>query len=172
MDPQHTSAVRCWRLAGHILGWRHHGLVEGGPVSVDADNVASIEFEMTGNVPVLMMLPLVEVTFLPANVLRSAELGLRVRRGLDWDWGDQDGGPNGSLGLTVEGEGQVDVGWVNVRWDHGEGNSYRVGANGKYDLMVVTDWTRRALLTGNCRMSGCPRSAHCAPQNCDFPIYV
>ena len=45
------------------------------------------------------------------------------------------------LGVTV-GEGRVDSGWVNVRWDHGDGNSYRVGANGKYDLMVVPDGTR------------------------------
>ena len=45
------------------------------------------------------------------------------------------------LGVTVA-EGVVDAGWVNVRWDHGEGNSYRVGANGKYDLMVVPDGTR------------------------------
>ena len=73
---------------GHILGWRHHGVVEGE--SVEADNTASIEFETQAGGLVLLMLPLVEVTFLPANVLRSAELGLRVRRGLDWEWGDQD----------------------------------------------------------------------------------
>ena len=46
------------------------------------------------------------------------------------------------LGITVA-EGRVDLGWVNVRWDHGDGNSYRVGAHGKYDLMVVPDGTRR-----------------------------
>ena len=140
LHPQLRVGTLVWHEehgVGHILGWRHHGVLEGDPVD-DADNMASIEFEVQGSSGVMLMLPLVEVTFLPSNVLRSAETGLRVRRGLDWDWGDQDGGP-GSLGVTLEGEGRVDSGWVNVRWDHGEGNSYRVGANGKYDLMIVPD---------------------------------
>lgn len=148
IHPQLRVGTLVWHEdhgVGHILGWRHHGVLEGEPVDVEADNTASIEFEMQsaqGGGLVLLMLPLVEVTFLPANVLRSPELGLRVRRGLDWDWGDQDGGA-GMLGITVA-EGRVDLGWVNVRWDHGDGNSYRVGADGKYDLMVVPEGTRNA----------------------------
>ena len=55
-------------------------------------------------------------------------------------WFSKDGGA-GMLGITVA-EGRVDLGWVNVRWDHGDGNSYRVGADGKYDLMVVPEGTR------------------------------
>ena len=34
------------------------------------------------------------------QVLRTAEVGLRVRRGPDWSWGNQDGG---GPGTTIEG---------------------------------------------------------------------
>lgn len=45
-------------------------------------------------------------------MLRSPFLGLTVRRGPDWDWGDQDGG---GLGVTVA-EGEVHTSdWVQVR---------------------------------------------------------
>ena len=70
----------------------------------------------------------------PGQVLRSAEVGIRVKRGPDWDWGDQDGG---GLGTT---EADSDPGWVQVRWDHsGRTNSYRVGKEGNYDLIVAGD---------------------------------
>ena len=61
------------------------------------------------------------------EALRSAELGVRVRRGPDWRWADQDGG----------GLGSDTRGWVRVLWDAGRDNSYRVGADGMYDLVMA-----------------------------------
>ena len=68
----------------------------------------------------------------PGEVLRSAEVGVRVRRGPDWEWGDQDGG---GVGTTEE---DPDPGWVRVRWDHSRRRgAYRVGLRGLHDLIVV-----------------------------------
>ena len=70
----------------------------------------------------------------PGQVLRSAEFGIRVRRGPDWNWGDQD---RGGLGTTEHGS---PAGWLRVRWDHdGSTNGYRVGQDGKYDLLVAEE---------------------------------
>jgi hypothetical protein len=60
--------------------------------------------------------------------------GVRVTRGKDWMWGDQDGGA-GSVGKTVDGWIRVNwENWIRVQWDNGTSNTYRVGAEGKYDL--------------------------------------
>ncbi|CAK9102726.1 unnamed protein product [Durusdinium trenchii] len=67
----------------------------------------------------------------PGEVLRSCIAGVRVRRGPDWSWGDQDGG---GLGTT---RADPDPGWVKVTWDNGGTNSYRVGRGGHYDLIVA-----------------------------------
>ena len=65
------------------------------------------------------------------SVLKTKEVGVRVRRGPDWEWGDQDG--NG-LGTTQSDES---TGWIRVKWDHGKTNSYRIGKDGAYDLVVA-----------------------------------
>merc|ERR1712093_273391 len=54
----------------------------------------------------------------------EARPGLRVRRGRDWSWGDQDGGW-GSVGVITDGPRN---GWCTVRWPSGAENGYRVGA--------------------------------------------
>ena len=33
--------------------------------------------------------------------------------------------------------GSIRNGWVDVQWDGGSSNSYRMGADGKFDLKVV-----------------------------------
>lgn len=33
--------------------------------------------------------------------------------------------------------GELHNGWIDVTWDHGGSNSYRMGAEGKYDLRLV-----------------------------------
>ena len=45
-------------------------------------------------------------------------------------------------GVSGEGTvtGELHNGWIDVMWDHGGANSYRMGAEGKYDLMVSV-WT-------------------------------
>jgi len=66
--------------------------------------------------------------------LLKEEIGVRVRRGPSWKWGDQDGGP-GSTGVTIP---DSHAGWVGVLWDSGQaGYRYRVGAEDAYDLSVV-----------------------------------
>lgn len=59
--------------------------------------------------------------------------GVRVRRGIDWKWGDQDE-PVG-LGTLISDVGED--GWVRVHWDSGGVNSYRMGREGKYDLQLA-----------------------------------
>ena len=66
------------------------------------------------------------------------EIGLRVVRGPDWIWGDQDGG-EGGVGTVVDyglGENGGFDNTVMVYWDTGKLANYRAGYNGKYDLLV------------------------------------
>ena len=68
----------------------------------------------------------------------EVEVGLRVVRGPDWQWGDQDGG-EGCLGtITGMGDQGNAVGALpQVLWDYGyRSNNYRCGKEGKHDLVV------------------------------------
>ena len=68
-------------------------------------------------------------------MVKHMVVGARVARGIDWKWRDQDG-PSGVLGLgTVTGE--LHNGWIDVTWDHGGSNSYRMGAEGKFDIKLA-----------------------------------
>ena len=62
----------------------------------------------------------------------DACVGLRVVRGPDWKWSDQDKG-EGNLGTVVEVRSDR---WVVVHWDHGSRADYRAGDEGAYDLCV------------------------------------
>ena len=67
------------------------------------------------------------------------EVGLRVVRGPDWEWGEQDGG-EGCVGTVAEVDEAVNVDGgrpVVVQWDYGERCRYRCGVEGKYDLRVL-----------------------------------
>ena len=61
-------------------------------------------------------------------------LGIRVVRGPDWEWENQDGG-EGYVG-TVAGleEGGREV---VVQWDTGQRCRYRCGEQSKYDLRIL-----------------------------------
>lgn len=64
------------------------------------------------------------------------EAGLRVVRGKDWKWGDQDGG-EGSVGTVVEvGTGKLRS-TVVVVWDNGTKANYNAGRQGINDLRVL-----------------------------------
>ncbi|XP_050321307.1 E3 ubiquitin-protein ligase Ufd4 isoform X1 [Bactrocera neohumeralis] len=63
--------------------------------------------------------------------LKHITTGARVVRGVDWHWDDQDGCCEGSV------TGEIHNGWIDVKWDHGGRNSYRMGAEGKYDLKLA-----------------------------------
>ncbi|CAE7567909.1 traf6-b [Symbiodinium natans] len=72
------------------------------------------------------------------TVLRCARLSVRVRRGPDWCWNQQDGGA-GHFGVTIE-RLSATPGWVGVLWDTGDENNYRVGHDDSYDLVLVTSF--------------------------------
>lgn len=63
--------------------------------------------------------------------LKQITSGARVVRGVDWRWEDQDGSCEGTV------TGEIHNGWIDVKWDHGVRNSYRMGAEGKYDLKLA-----------------------------------
>jgi len=66
----------------------------------------------------------------------AALVGLRVCRGIDWRWNEQDGGPGGGGTIrrsTLPGA----LNWCTVSWDAGGRFSYRTGAQGAYDLCVA-----------------------------------
>ena len=69
------------------------------------------------------------------NVMKKLGIGVRVMRGVDWKWRDQDGVPFGHGTVT----GELRNGWIEIQWDHGGANSYRMGAEGKYDLQIAED---------------------------------
>ena len=66
--------------------------------------------------------------------------GLRVVRGPDWRWGDQDGG-EGYVGAVVKTgppeNALVHDGTVFVQWDTGQLANYRIGRDGAFDLLVL-----------------------------------
>jgi hypothetical protein len=70
-----------------------------------------------------------------AETVAEPCVGMRVMRGKDWKWADQDGG-EGGLGTVV---GRAPLGWTRVRWESGECQAYRVFVDGKIDLRAVLD---------------------------------
>ena len=68
------------------------------------------------------------------------EVGLRVVRGADWKWGDQDGG-KGSVGTVVVvgrvGSSSSPDKTVIVQWDGGTRTNYRCGYDNSYDLRLL-----------------------------------
>ena len=69
----------------------------------------------------------------------TVQLGLRVVRGPDWEWGDQDGG-EGHVGTVVEVGDQDSANQPRsaiIQWDSGERSRYRCGLEEKYDLRVL-----------------------------------
>lgn len=69
----------------------------------------------------------------------SLFIGVRVVRGADWAWGDQDGfeGLVGTVANPIFGKGNVICnGTVFVQWDTGGLANYRVGRFGAFDLRM------------------------------------
>ncbi|XP_071946064.1 E3 ubiquitin-protein ligase MIB2-like isoform X3 [Antedon mediterranea] len=71
--------------------------------------------------------------------LRHMEVGLRVVRGPNWKWGNQDDG-EGHIGTVVEigcaGSTTSPDKTVVVQWDCGTRTNYRTGYQGCYDLLI------------------------------------
>eukprot|EP00118_Oscarella_pearsei_P022140 m.252836 g.252836 ORF g.252836 m.252836 type:complete len:3992 (+) comp40356_c1_seq2:177-12152(+) len=66
------------------------------------------------------------------GLVDAIHIGVRIVKGRDWKWGEQDG-PAPGEGTVVQ---EVTDGWVRIQWDTGTMNSYRMGAGDKYDLQV------------------------------------
>ncbi|XP_023022675.2 E3 ubiquitin-protein ligase mind bomb 2 isoform X1 [Leptinotarsa decemlineata] len=66
--------------------------------------------------------------------------GVRIVRGPDWNWENQDGG-EGHIGTVCEIGRTGTVGapdkTVVVQWDNGSRTNYRVGYEGKFDLRII-----------------------------------
>ncbi|NXU55682.1 MIB2 ligase, partial [Turnix velox] len=69
----------------------------------------------------------------------SMQVGMRVVRGVDWKWGNQDSG-EGNVGTVVEigrtGSPTTPDKTVVVQWDQGNRTNYRTGFQGAYDLLL------------------------------------
>jgi len=80
----------------------------------------------------------------------AVKVGIRVVRGIDWEWADQDGG-EGHVGTLVEVGGQGSSknpsGTVVVVWDSGVRANYRAGFDYKDDLRVLDNATAGLFLT-------------------------
>ena len=65
---------------------------------------------------------------------------MRVVRGPDWEWSNQDGG-EGSVGTVVQigsdTKSAITEPIVLVQWDCGRKATYRAGMDGKYDLRIL-----------------------------------
>lgn len=68
------------------------------------------------------------------KIVTEPIIGLKVVRGRDWKWGSQDEGSKyGEIyGTTVQGWAKVI--WYNEKGESLNDNSYRIGAEGSYDL--------------------------------------
>lgn len=65
--------------------------------------------------------------------------GVRVVRGPDWKWGDQDGKCVGTVVRPFQSESYstIQPGTVIVQWDGGTVGNYRTGKDGKFDLRIL-----------------------------------
>ncbi|TDG98519.1 hypothetical protein EPR50_G00201110 [Perca flavescens] len=78
-----------------------------------------------------------------SQVMKYIVPGARVVRGIDWKWRDQDGNPSGDGTVT----GEAHNGWIDVTWDSGGSNSYRMGAEGKFDLKLAPGYDPESAAT-------------------------
>ena len=96
---------------------------------------------MLGALAVYSAVVVISVGGQPPSVDRDINVADVVVPGPDWEWGDQNGGPDGQ-GIVVEivqWKGEVDPQRYGVRvvWMSGDSNLYRWGVGEKYDLSVI-----------------------------------
>lgn len=67
---------------------------------------------------------------------KNVKIGLKVKRGRDWHYGDQD--ENSKFGVISSAHGDK---WYWVKWDKGPQNAYRVGddESKKCDLYIYKE---------------------------------
>lgn len=147
-EPGSTSSWPLEPPAEETQGWRHIRLQQTGKNASGQTHYLSLSgFEIYGTVTGVCedlgkAAKEAEANLrrqrrlLRTQVLKHLLVGARVVRGLDWKWRDQDGNPPGEGTVT----GELHNGWIDVTWDHGGSNSYRMGAEGKYDLKMATGY--------------------------------
>ncbi|XP_067009629.1 E3 ubiquitin-protein ligase HECTD1 isoform X3 [Anabrus simplex] len=145
-EPGSTSSWPLEPPADENQGWRHIRLQQTGKNASGQTHYLSLSgFEIYGTVTGVCEDLGKAAKEAEANlrkqrrlmrtqVLKHLMVGARVVRGLDWKWRDQDGNPPGEGTVT----GELHNGWMDVTWDHGGSNSYRMGAEGKYDLKLAS----------------------------------
>ncbi|XP_061168844.1 uncharacterized protein LOC133178100 [Saccostrea echinata] len=77
------------------------------------------------------------------RVLEENELigtGCLVKRGPDWEWGNQDGG-EGNIGSVFRVKSNATV---NVKWSNGNISNYRFGYKEKFDLQICDPFSKEA----------------------------
>ncbi|CAH1802965.1 unnamed protein product, partial [Owenia fusiformis] len=126
-------------------GWRHIRLAQTGKNASGQTHYLSVSgFEIYGTITgvcddIGKAAKEAEATLrrqrrlMRTQVLKQMVPGARVVRGMDWKWREQDGSPTGEGTVT----GELHNGWIDVTWDSGGSNSYRMGAEGKYDLQLA-----------------------------------
>jgi E3 ubiquitin-protein ligase HECTD1 len=104
-------------------------------------SASTVDLALTATYPVPVLLPQAKgkTTAAAAGAAVTRENfreGLRVVRGKDWKWDDQDGGA-GKVGVTSKDSSD---GWCKVAWEGKQStNSYRIGADNAFDLAIVED---------------------------------
>lgn len=69
--------------------------------------------------------------------LKNACIGMRVVRGPDWKWGDQDIGSTYGLIIKIDSSGWATVRWFSNKDESLRSISYRIGSNNEYDLKIL-----------------------------------
>ena len=132
-------------IGNEAQGWRHFRIMQDGKNASGQTHYLSLSgFEIYGVVTGVCedlgrAAKEAEATakrqrrLIRTQMLKHMVAGARVARGVDWKWRDQDGIPPGEGTVT----GELHNGWIDVTWDNGCSNSYRMGAEGKFDLRLV-----------------------------------
>lgn len=128
-EPQGWRHIRIQQTGKNASGQTHYLSLSGfeiyGTVTGVCDDLGKAAKEAEANMRRLRRI-------IRTQTLRQMVPGARVVRGMDWKWRDQDGNPSGDGTITSE----LRNGWIDVTWDAGGTNSYRMGAEGKYDLQL------------------------------------
>uniref|UniRef100_H2Z0Z7 E3 ubiquitin-protein ligase n=1 Tax=Ciona savignyi TaxID=51511 RepID=H2Z0Z7_CIOSA len=118
-------------------GWRHFRIQQNGKNSSRHMTYLSISgFEIYGKVTgVSDEAPGAaykkERKTLKAQASKQMVPGARVVRGVDWKWRNQDSRGLGTVNSAIHN------GWVDVTWDNGISNLYRMGAEDKFDVKLA-----------------------------------
>lgn len=114
-----------WGALRGGFSWRKTEFKDACKLSYEAQSwqplIEAIEWDQVSTEPI------------PVTI-RNFRIGMKVVRGKDWDYRDQDGG-EGNIGeITYDSDGD---GLCSVRWSNGHENNYRIGRDGKYDLYIA-----------------------------------